>query len=127
MSRCLKILSVFTCILAISSMLSSCSLAKETDGAAGTYYLVYENGPTYTRDDVDFKFILDGKGRGEYHKESNIHKVNYKYNNPDILITDNLTGIEYKGTLTEGKLHVYDGPIGDDLTSEFLFQNQYAK
>ena len=73
---------------------------------------------------MNYKFILDGKGGGEYHKEDKVHKIKYKFEDPDITITDNLTGIIYKGTLSDGQLHVYDGKIGDDITSEFLFESK---
>ncbi len=121
----MKLLIIISLLLFMLSSVA-CSLDSKSDGKAGTYYLVYEDGPIYDRDDSNYKMVLDGKGSGEYHKGGNIHKIRYKLDDSEIEITDKLTGIVYKGTVSDGQLHVYDGRIGDDFTSEFLFEKNYT-
>lgn len=111
--------------IACLATITSCNFSSETDEAAGTYYFVYEKGPIFYRENLDYKMILDGKGKGEYHKEVRVHTIKYKFEDPNIVITDNMTGIVYKGTLSDGKLLVYDGAKSDKMTSEFLFQSKY--
>ncbi len=118
-----KVIIVLTFIIS-SIVLSSCESPKKLDSAIGTYYFVYEYGPMYTRDNLNYKIVLDGKGKGEYHKDDSIHKIKYEFDKPDIIIKDNTSGIIYKGTLSKGELLLYDGRIGDDMTSEFLFKSK---
>ena len=113
--------SVFSSLFILILLLLGCTIGA-IDSAAGTYYLVYEDGPLMDRVDVDYYMMLDGKGSGEYHKDDKVHKINYKFDNPNITITDNLTGIKYSGTLSEGELLIYDGKIDDPMTSEYLFR-----
>ena len=108
-------------------LLIGCSINSEPGEEIGTYYFVYEKGLTYTKTESDNCFILDGKGGGQYQKDEYTHNIKYTYEKPDIVIEDKLTGIKYKGTLSDGKLLVLDGKEGADTTSEFLFQTQYAK
>ncbi len=116
-------------MLIVSSLLillsfAACSLSSEPDGAVGTYYFVYEKAPFKTIDNRDSRMILDGKGGGEYYKEEYVHKIKYKFEAPNIVITDNNTGIVYKGTLEGGELKLLDGELYGTTTSEFLFKSK---
>ncbi len=117
------VLSVLTMMI----IFSGCTREpKETDGAVGEYLFVYEKAPLAYHENLDYKMILDGYGGGEYHKNNNVHKIKYTYDEPNIVITDNMTGIKYKGTLENGKLLLYDGSKTDAMTSEFLFESKYS-
>ena len=94
------------------------------DKARGEYTFVWEKAPLFTRYDVDSKFVLDGFGEGEYHKEGNVHKIKYTFNDPNIEISDKLTGIKYQGTVIDGELELYDGSPDSSMVSHFLFKKK---
>ena len=118
-----KILIILSTLLIFLSF-TACSFSSEPDGAVGTYYFVYEKAPLKTIYERDSKMILDGKGGGEYYKEEYVHKIKYKFEAPNIVITDNNTGIVYKGTLEGGELKLLDGELYGITTSEFLFKSK---
>ena len=109
-------------VIASIFVLSACSSGGGKDGAEGTYYFVYEKGPLFVKDNKDYSIVLYGNGKGEYNREGNKHKLKYTFNNPDIEIMDNMTGIKYKGTVSDGDLLFYDGDPDDPTVSEFFFQ-----
>ena len=115
----LFIVLLFTLIL----FTIACS-SSETDKAVGVYEFVYERAPLKSYENLDSKMVLDGHGKGEYYREENVHKIKYTFDDPNIVITDSLTGIKYTGTLSEGELHLLDGPEGGGTTSEFLFKSK---
>ena len=107
-------------------MLALAACSKTPDGALGEYVFVVENGPIFTKENVDSKMILDGYGSGEYHKKDYVHKIKYTYESPNIEISDSITGIKYNGTLINGELHLYDGDPNSMTVSEFFFQKKSA-
>ncbi len=121
-----RILVIPVILLLVISM-TACTLGvSETDGAVGEYYFEYEKAPMTTYIEIDSKMVLDGKGKGEYHREGAVHKITYTFDDPDIVITDKKTGIHYRGTLKEGNLLIYDGGDNETLKSEFLFKSKNA-
>ena len=110
-------------LLTLNFLNFACS-PSVVDKAVGEYVFVYEKAPLKTYENLDSKFVLDGHGKGEYHREGNIHTIKYTIDDTNIVITDSLTGIKYTGTLSEGELHLLDGPEGGGTTSEFLFKSK---
>lgn len=122
-----KRIFVIPVILLLVISMTACTLGvSETDGAVGEYYFEYEKAPMTTYIEIDSKMVLDGKGKGEYHREGAVHKITYTFDDPDIVITDKKTGIHYRGTLKEGNLLIYDGGDNETLKSEFLFKSKNA-
>lgn len=119
------ILFFLSSILTLILLACSSSL-HDIDDAVGVYNFVYEQAPLKRIDSRDSMMILDGYGKGEYHKEGYVHEIKYTFEDPDIVITDKQTGIKYSGTLVEGELLLYDGIEGGRTTSEFLFKSKYA-
>lgn len=118
---------VIPVILLLVISMTACTLGvSETDGAVGEYYFEYEKAPMTTYIEIDSKMVLDGKGKGEYHREGAVHKITYTFDDPNIVITDKKTGIHYRGTLKEGNLLIYDGGDNETLKSEFLFKSKNA-
>ena len=119
--------TIVTVLLAalILSVLTGCG-SKMPAGSYGTYELEWESISIIEKTDQDFKFILDGKGGGEYHHKGSVHKVKYTYDESgNIRIDDTITGIRYNGTLLNGELHIYDGNPDSDTVSEFLYKKVY--
>ena len=110
------------CIMAF--LITGCS-NKEPDGLKGTYYFVYEKGPMFSADNLDYTFTLDGYGKGEYYHKGATHKIKYQYAyDGTIFVTDTITGIKYNGTLIDGELHLYDGNPESITVTEFLYQKK---
>lgn len=115
---------VIAVIFALMFMCVSSCTQKTPDGARGTYIFVYEKGPLFSSTDLDYQFILDGYGGGEYIHKGSTHKVKYKLEGTTINLTDTITGIKYNGTLQNGELHIYDGNPTSVNVSEFLYQKE---
>lgn len=114
-------------ILALGLAFFSACSPKTADSSVGEYLFVSEDGPIVNHDYAGDKMVLDGFGGGEYHHKGNVHKIKYTFDNPNISITDDLTGIKYTGTLTGTDLLLYDGnPNTGLMTSEFLFRKKSA-
>lgn len=112
--------------LFIAFLLFAIAGCSKVDDAQGKYYFVYEQAPLKRIESRDSMMILDGYGKGEYHKEGYVHEIKYTFKDPDIVITDKQTGIKYSGTLVDGELLLYDGIEGGRTTSEFLFKSKYT-
>lgn len=120
-----KGLAVLSVLMAVLMALTACTTGEKVpDKARGEYTFVWEKAPLFTRYDVDSKFVLDGFGEGEYHKEGNVHKIKYTFNDPNIEISDKLTGIKYRGTVIDGELELYDGSPDSSMVSHFLFEKK---
>ena len=120
-----KLIPVLLALLVLMTAVYGCSSAP--DAAKGEYKIVSERVGAVVKTDLDYKFILDGKGGGEYIHKGSSHKIKYSYSDGEnITISDRMTGIVYKGTLINGELHIYDGNPEKIDVSEFVYQRVYA-
>ena len=120
-----KLIPVLLALLVLMTAVYGCSSAP--DAAKGEYKIVSERVGAVVKTDLDYKFILDGKGGGEYIHKGSSHKIKYSYSDGEnITISDRMTGIVYKGTLINGELHIYDGDPEKIDVSEFVYQRVYA-
>ena len=105
-------------------MLAACG-ETPMPGSAGTYYFVYEKGPLVTHTDYDYTITLDGYGKGIYLKKGNEHKIKYTYTSDGTInFTDQMTRIEYNGTLKDGELLFYDEDPDSITVTEYYYVKQ---
>lgn len=115
-----KMIVIFSCV-AVLATLFACG-GTPMPGSQGTYYFVYEKGPLVTHTEYDYKITLDGQGSGILYKKGNEHKLKYNYTSDGtITFTDQMTGIKYNGTLTDGDLIFYDGGKDNVTVTEFYY------
>ena len=116
-----KAVLIVLMLLLLAVTFAACSSAP--DGAGGECKFVSERVGAVVRMDYDYKFILDGKGGGEYIHKGSSHKIKYSFTDGEnIKISDRMTGIVYTGTLIDGELHLYDGNPERMDVSEFVYQ-----
>ena len=122
MKKNLRIITIVLLVLIMMMNVTACKGAP--DSAAGTYAFVWEKGPVYNREGLDYTYTLDGYGKGEYFHKNATHKIKYTLTGDNIEIKDTITGIRYNGTCKAGELHIYDGNPQSDMVSEFMFQKK---
>ena len=115
-----KLILIFSCL----SLLAALAACGETPmpGSAGKYYFVYEKGPLVTHTDYDYTITLDGYGKGVLLKKGNEHKLKYNYTSDGtITFTDQMTRINYNGTLKDGELLFYDEDPDSLMVTEYYY------
>ena len=115
-----KLIFIFSCL----SLLAALAACGETPmpGSAGKYYFVYEKGPLVTHTDYDYTITLDGYGKGVLLKKGNEHKLKYNYTSDGtITFTDQMTRINYNGTLKDGELLFYDEDKDSITVTEYYY------
>ena len=115
-----KLILIFSCL----SLLAALAACGETPmpGSAGKYYFVYEKGPLVTHTDYDYTITLDGYGKGVLLKKGNEHKLKYNYTSDGtITFTDQMTRINYNGTLKDGELLFYDEDKDSITVTEYYY------
>ena len=115
-----KLILILSCV----SVLAALSACGETPmpGSAGKYYFVYEKGPLVTHTDYDYTITLDGYGKGVLLKKGNEHKLKYNYTSDGtITFTDQMTRINYNGTLKDGELLFYDEDKDSITVTEYYY------
>ena len=115
-----KLILILSCV----SVLAALSACGETPmpGSAGKYYFVYEKGPLVTHTDYDYTITLDGYGKGVLLKKGNEHKLKYNYTSDGtITFTDQMTRINYNGTLKDGELLFYDEDKESITVTEYYY------
>ena len=78
MKRISKCLLVTLAALLLCLSVAGCSSSK-ADPCGGEYLFVWEHISVMERTNLDYKFILDGHGKGEYHHKGSVHKIKYEY------------------------------------------------
>ena len=115
-----KLILIFSCL----SLLAALAACGETPmpGSVGKYYFVYEKGPLVTHTDYDYTITLDGYGKGVLLKKGNEHKLKYNYTSDGtITFTDQMTRINYNGTLKDGELLFYDEDPDSLMVTEYYY------
>ena len=138
MNKYSKILAIFV-ILFAAVLITGCGNKKESDDkpeekveVTGTYQGKYFKAVSDTDDKKNesdhFSVMLNDNGIGTHNRDGENHEIVWTLDGEDFKMTESLTGeladvkIEYKGTLKDGKLKIYNGDVNEEGTYEYYYE-----
>ena len=102
----------------------------DTSKYVGTYVLEYSKfvgDPETSKDTSDiYVLTLNEDGTGVQERNGYEFNVTWKVKKDEIIIEEKFAALvnEYKGTLEDGILDVFNGDPDDDLTCEFVYKKK---
>ena len=127
-----SLIVILVAILLISGLfiLTGCGNKQELSNSAGTYkglYTKFVGDPDTAKvEDEEFTLELKADGTGTHNRDGENFNVTWKLDGNNFTMKETFLGmsIDYTGTLTEGKLDIFNGEPSDDLTCEYVYEKQ---
>ena len=128
MKKLLGLISVMFLVVGLLSI-TGCG-KKESLDIAGTYegkYIKFVGDTDENKNESEeFYLELNADGTGIHHRDETQFDLTWAIDGENFTMRETFLGIsvDYKGTLKDGKLDIYNGDLNDSFTVEYVYQKK---
>ena len=121
---------IIALLLAVMMVIGLCACGSSGNAAAGTYKGEYTKMVGDSDDAKNtsqaFTLTLESNGKGKHERDGLTLDVTWELNGEDFKMTETFLGmgLDYTGTLKDGKLDIFNGPQEDIWTVEYVYTKQ---
>ena len=121
--------SLLLIVFVMISVLLVTGCGKDLSKYYGTYkleYSKYVGDPDTAKTTEEWTIVLEKDGTGKSNRDGASYTVEWSIDGDNVKVNEKFAGIinEYNGTLTNGKLDIFNGDRTSDITLEAVFNKQ---